>query len=126
MIDFLIEGGPLFTFPMTLIFLVNIALAIRNFVFINSDRFESSASANQSINTIKYLGIIVLTIGILGQIIGLYTAFQVISQGNMEITPAILAGGIKISSITTILGLVYYIISYAAFMFLSLKVKIAD
>jgi len=123
MIDLLIEGGVLFTFPMTLIFLIGIALAVRCYIFLNSERFKTAIDAQQAVDTVKYLGIIVLTLGILGQFIGLYEAFKVIQQGDLEITPAILAGGIRVSSITTILGLTYFIFSYTAFLLLNLRVK---
>ena len=118
-------GGPGFTFPMTLIFLVNMTLAIRAFIFMGNGKFDSDASAIKAVNTIKHLGVIALTIGILGQIIGLYGAFQIIEANQADISPKVLAGGIKISSVTTILGLVYFILSYVAWMLLRSKLQAA-
>ena len=42
--------------------------------------------------------------GILGQLIGLLMAFQAIEGAN-DISPAILAGGLKVSMITTLYGI---------------------
>ena len=123
MIDFLIEGGLVFTLPMTLIFFINIALGVRCYIFLNANRFKDTFDAQKAISTVKYVATIVLTLGILGQVIGLYEAFKVISQGNFEITPQLMAGGIRVSSITTILGLSYFIVSYAIFLILNLRLK---
>lgn len=122
MIDFLIIGGPIFTFPMTLLFLVNIALAVRAFIFINNDRFASAHAASKAVDTVKYVGVVLLTLGILGQIIGLYGAFQAIEAMDVDINPAMLAGGIKVSSVTTLLGLTYFILSYVGWLALRARV----
>ena len=47
---------------------------------------------------------------ILGQIIGLYAAFEAI-EAAADISPAMLAGGLKVSLITTIYGLLIFVIS---------------
>lgn len=120
MIDFLIMGGPIFTFPMTLIFLINIVLMARNFTYLRSGKFKKEDSAYVWVDSVKYIGIFLLAVGILGQIIGLYSAFEVIEANQIEISPALMAGGIKVSSITTLLGLAYFLISYAAWFALNL------
>ena len=51
-----------------------------------------------------------LAIGIFGTLIGLYDAFAAIeNMGN--VSQAILAGGLKVASTTTLYGLLVYIIS---------------
>jgi biopolymer transport protein ExbB/TolQ len=110
---------------MTLIFLINIALAVRAFIFINNDRFDNSAAAMRAVDTIKYLGVIVLTLGILGQVIGLYEAFKVIEQMGEEISANLLAGGLKVSSVTTLLGLSYFVLSYASWVFIRSRISVS-
>ena len=46
--------------------------------------------------------------GILGQLIGLYSAFSAIERA-MDISPAIMMGGLKVSMITTLYGILIYL-----------------
>ena len=59
---------------------------------------------------VKELGILALTFGILGQIIGLFTGFSAIEQAP-DISPAMLAGGLKVSTITSLFGFLIFIVS---------------
>lgn len=59
---------------------------------------------------INEIGLLALAIGALGQIIGLYGAFKGIEEMG-EVSQQMMAGGLKVSSITTIYGLIIYIIS---------------
>lgn len=61
-------------------------------------------------NWVKEIGLLALSIGILGQIIGLYGAFKAIELSG-EVSQQIMAGGLKVSSITTIYGVLIYILS---------------
>ena len=114
----LYEGGPVFTYPMTILFLVNLVLIARNLAYLYGSRFRDENSAGKWIDPVKYIGIFLLAAGILGQVIGLYSAFEVIESGKIEISPELLAGGIRVSSITTLFGLGYFLISFAGWAFL--------
>lgn len=56
------------------------------------------------------IGLLALSIGVLGQIIGLYSVFKGIEQMG-QVSQQMMAGGLKVSSITTIYGLLIYILS---------------
>ncbi len=58
----------------------------------------------------KEIGLLALSIGVLGQIIGLYSAFKGIEQMG-QVSQQMMVGGLKVSSITTIYGLLIYILS---------------
>ena len=60
---------------------------------------------------IKCVGTLALVSGVLGQFIGLYSAFDFISQTG-QVSQEILIQGLKVSSITSIYGLTIFIISY--------------
>ena len=92
MIDLFYEGGPLF---MSILTIILIGLLVSTWKF------------PQYVNEI---GILALSLGILGQIIGLYSAFKGIEQMG-QVSQEMMAGGLKVSSITTIYGLIIYIIS---------------
>jgi len=92
MLDYFMMGGPLFMGILTLIFLLMIVAA---------------ALPNGSV---KELGLLALAVGFLGQLIGLFGAFEGIEQMG-GVSQAMLAGGLKVSSITSIYGLFIYIVS---------------
>ena len=112
MFELFYMGGPLFMGLLTLIFLVMLAVAV-----ISAKKLMSNGEANLSM--IKSVGLLALVIGVLGQMIGLYSAFYAIEMmGEGGVSPAMLAGGLKVSSITTIYGLIIYALSIAIYLIL--------
>ena len=91
MLDYFIIGGPLFMGILTLILLLMIYGAVRN-------------------RYLKELGLLALAVGFMGQLLGLFGAFEGIEQMG-GVSQAILAGGLKVSSITSVYGLLIYIVS---------------
>ena len=91
MIDLFMMGGPLFMGILTVVFLLMIVAAVRN-------------------SGEKELGLLALAVGFLGQLIGLFGAFEGIEQMG-GVSQAMLASGLKVSSITSIYGLLIYIVS---------------
>lgn len=95
-------GGVLFMSFLTIILIG---------VFAASIRFWMAKESNEKdLNLIKSVGLLALVVGVLGQLIGLFSAFEHIEQAG-SVSPAMLAGGLKVSSITTMYGLLIYIIS---------------
>ena len=84
-------GGPLFMGMLTLIFIALIVAAVLK-------------------KGVKEIGLLVLAMGFLGQLIGLMGAFEGI-EAMGGVSQSMLAGGLKVSSITSIYGLLIYIIS---------------
>lgn len=62
------------------------------------------------IATVKGIGLLAIITGVLGQLIGLFSAFEAI-QNMGSVSPALLAGGLKVSMITTIYGAMIYLVS---------------
>ncbi len=92
MLDLFFMGGPLF---MSILTLLLVAVLI---------------SAWKYPQWVKEFGILALTFGILGQIIGLYSAFSAMEQAP-DVSPSMLAGGLKVSTITTLYGFLIFIVS---------------
>jgi len=90
MIDLFMMGGPLFMGILTVVFLLMIVAAVRN-------------------GSVKELGLLALAVGFMGQLLGLFGAFEGIEQMG-GVSQAMLAGGLKVSSITSIYGLLIYIV----------------
>ena len=65
---------------------------------------------------LKTYGNLGLGSGILGSFIGLYSAFEFIQQVG-DVSPSILAGGIRVALICTLYGLLVYLMSRILFLF---------
>ncbi|WP_422360424.1 MotA/TolQ/ExbB proton channel family protein [Reichenbachiella sp.] len=111
MIDLLFEGGILFMSILTITLSVSLGLSI--FHLIKKTQEESQLAL------IKSIGLFALVFGILGQFIGLYGALQHISQVE-SVSSAMLAGGIRVSSITSIYGMIIFVVSYLMWFILKL------
>lgn len=92
MLELFNQGGPLFMSIITIFLFA---------VIVSFWKFPSWT---------KELGLLALTFGILGQIIGLYGAFKGI-QDMGQVSQQMMVGGLKVSLITTIYGLLIYILS---------------
>ena len=115
MIHLFNQGGPLFMGILTVI------LAILLFVFIKSLFKELEVNElHQSIKWLKSIGTLGLVVGILGQLIGLFEAFSAIAVSN-KISLNIVAAGLKISMITTLYGMMIYILYLITSMILRRK-----
>jgi hypothetical protein len=91
MINYFYMGGPLFMGMLTLIFIALVVAAVLK-------------------KDVKEIGLLALALGILGQLIGLMGAFEGI-EAMGGVSQSILVGGLKVSSITSIYGLLIYIVS---------------
>ncbi len=74
------------------------------------------------ITYIKTIGLLSLVVGILGQLIGMYSGFAQIQKAG-EISQALLVGGLKVSMITTLYGLVIFIASYLIWLCLDSRLN---
>ena len=92
MLNLFYEGGTLF---MTILTILLIGVIVCFFKFPK---------------WVKEVGLLALAFGILGQIIGLYGVFQGIEKMG-QVSQEMMAGGLKVSSISTIYGLLIYILS---------------
>lgn len=95
-------GGVLF---MSILTLLLITVLIASFLYWSKDE-----SKKKDHDLIKSVGLLALMMGILGQMIGLFDAFQAIEHVG-SVSPTILVVGLKVSMITTMYGAVIYIIS---------------
>jgi len=98
------QGGPLFMGILTLILLALIVVFVRALL-----QKGTESQISKSVHLLKSIGTLGLVTGILGQLIGLYSAFSMM-EASGGVSPGILAGGLKVSLITTLYGLLIYII----------------
>ncbi len=120
MIDLFLMGGPLFMGMITLILLAGAAVAVKSLMSIlNGGDVES---IRKTIDYVRSIGLLALVMGILGQMIGLFSAFQAIEEMG-SVSPALLAGGLKVSAITTIYGMICFVLCYLFYFGLSLMIS---
>lgn len=95
---------------LTVLLIVMVAWFTYHLVVIFNSRHISSESVFRRVSYGKAIGLFALVTGILGQLIGLYSAFSAI-EGAGDISPAMVYGGLKVSMITTLYGITIYLLS---------------
>jgi flagellar motor component MotA len=110
MFELIQMGGPIFTYPLTLLL-----LAILGLIAVTAMKGDSRHRS-----LLLHLGVFSAVWGILGQAMGLYQAMGVIEQVG-GISPQMLAGGIKVSFVTTLFGLVNLVIALAGWTILGYR-----
>jgi hypothetical protein len=95
------DGGVFFIIPIMVLIIVILGLFLT--------AFKDAAVKAAIIKKISAVSIFALTLGILGQVIGLMEGFKVI-EAMGEIAPKILAGGLRVSFISTFFGLFAFLI----------------
>ncbi|MFY0598231.1 MAG: MotA/TolQ/ExbB proton channel family protein [Cyclobacteriaceae bacterium] len=122
MFDLFYMGGPLFMGILTLVFICMICVAVVNGLPIFRGEIEDLEVIARRIGYVKSVGLFALIVGILGQLIGLFAAFQFIEKA-VDISPSLLASGFKVSMITTLYGVFIYVFSLLIWFGLSAMLK---
>ena len=108
------EGGPLFMYTTLLILIVIILLLIRGFL--------KPAARDKTITLVSSISLFVLVWGFLGQMLGLIGAFDAIEAAG-DISPSILAGGLKIAILSPLFGMIVFLIARIGIIALNLLKK---
>ncbi|HEY9117051.1 MAG TPA: MotA/TolQ/ExbB proton channel family protein, partial [Roseivirga sp.] len=81
---------------------------------------QMTDSSHRKIRLIKELGLFALIIGLLASAIDLMGAFQAIEMAG-DVSPSVLAGGLKITFISSVYGLMIYALSLLIYFALRAK-----
>ncbi len=108
-------GGPLFMGILTGILFIVLAIAVFNLILVLKKDYKDLDETRKRLRYMKSIGLFALVTGLLGQMIGLYMAFNAIEQA-MDVSPAIMAGGLKVSMIVPMYGMVIFLISYLLYL----------
>ena len=112
MYELYVEGGA-FMMPLTLLGLVAVLLTIKKALDVFGHAEQPASAHRPMINAVLQVGIFSFFLGILSQAIGLLNALQAIEQmGN--VAPAMVAGGLKVSMIAPIYGLLILLGAFIA------------
>jgi biopolymer transport protein ExbB/TolQ len=119
MADLFYMGGPLFMGILTFLLVVLLAVSTYFFISIASGKSGEKENFRHRLTYIKGVGLFTMITGILGQLIGLLEAFKAIEAAG-DVSPALLAGGLKVSMITTLYGIFIYLLSIIIWFLLDL------
>ena len=104
---------------LTVLLVVLLAVSVYFFIAIASGKSGEKENFKHQLSYVKSIGLFTMITGILGQLIGLLSAFQAIEEVG-DISPALLAGGLKVSMITTLYGVFIYLFSIVIWFLLDL------
>ncbi len=117
--DWFVMGGTLFMSILTILLVIIVATSIYFAMAIANGKAKEKVNFKQQLKYVKSIGLFTMITGILGQLIGLFSAFSAIEQvGDMSMS--IVAGGLKISMITTLTGITFYLFSIIFWFLLEL------
>jgi hypothetical protein len=113
-------GGPSFMFSLTGMLIVILIIGIISYILLLK-RYDAKDKLRRIlILSIIYIGSFAAVWGVLGQGLGIYQALYAIQQAG-DISPALIIGGIKISMIAPLYGIIILLI--ASLIWFGLKVK---
>ncbi len=108
---------------LTTILFLMLAIAIVNLIIIIRKDYKDLAETRRRLKYIKSLGLFAFVAGCMGQLLGLYQGLGVIEEAGGSISPGLLAGGLKISLITPLYGMLIFLVSYALWLILDFMVS---
>lgn len=95
------------------------ALVALAFIFHNVRQIINGSGASPGkLKNIPIAGSAAFMLGLLAQVIGLYQAMNAIQQAG-DVSPALLAGGFKVSLIAPIYGLIIFVITLLVYLGIS-------
>ena len=112
-------GGALFMGILTILLVIILAVSVYFILSIVSGKALAEKNFSHQLTYLKSIGLFTMITGILGQLIGLMMAFSAIEQA-MDISPAIMAGGLKVSMITTLYGIIINLLAILIWFVLDL------
>jgi len=95
---------------LTVILIMMVAWAVYHFLPVFLNKEVNFAKTRSKLKHIKTIGTFALVTGILGQLIGLYFAFSAVEEVG-SVAPGILMGGLKVSMIPTLYGILIFLLS---------------
>ena len=104
---------------LTILLVIVIAVSVYFAILTANGKAKEKTNFLHQLKYVKSIGLFAMITGILGQLIGLFMAFSAIEVAQ-DISPAILAGGLKVSMITTLSGTFIYLLSILIWFLLDL------
>jgi len=110
MIQLFNQGGPIFMGLLTIVFFIMLALSVYRAMQIANKHIDHYTTFMYQLKKIKSVGLFALVLGIFAQLLGLYKGLSVMQ--SIGVSPALFAGGVKVSSIPTLYGFIIFLLAY--------------
>lgn len=126
MIELFYKGGWQFMTTLSILLVITTIWIICHFIIAYRSKQTKQVKFLHRIGYGKTMGLFTLMVGICGQMIGLYSAFQIceaIILKGIVIKPESVIEGIKLSMIVTIYGTLIYLFSVLLWFLASLLIK---
>lgn len=114
-------GGP-FMWPLLIIALVLIGLSIKKTIDLFQRTDQRAEDLKKGLPVILQLGLFCFFWGVLAQAVGLYQMLSAIEAVG-DVSPALLMGGLKVSMIAPIFGLIILVVSMIVWFGLRLRYR---
>ncbi len=108
--EHLIIGGIYFMLPIYIMWIIVIFLGIKFLIKFNVENTDIKKLTKTN-SLIIFLGSFTFLFGLLGQILGIYNALQAVQQAG-DISPALIAGGLRVSLLAPLYGFFLFLISF--------------
>jgi hypothetical protein len=105
------RGGWVFMSLLSIILVLVLGMSILSGLSIMRSKVRNPKQITRRITYIKEIGLFACITGILAQLISLFSAFKAIEFGTIEITTSQIWSGFKVSIITSIYGLLIYVLT---------------
>lgn len=120
------EGGPQFMSVLTILLIITTAWFIYHFIVSYQSNRINQEKLLRLFSYGKSIGLFSLIIGITGQMVGLTAMFSAIEEAVLrgkEIIPALVFGGIKVTMICTVYGILIYLFSLLLWLVASIMTE---
>ena len=107
-IDHHLEGGIYYMMPLTILFIIDVAILI--YVLVNKN-FSSVW-----LEVFRHIGMLILVYGIFGTLAGFIQMFDALESIKEDLPRQVISGGVKVALITAFYGTVYFCITQAAYI----------
>ncbi len=105
-LNIFMDGGPLMMSLILITLILSLIFLVMGFVNLKKKPVKSK----KMLSLVGYSGLLGFVLGLFGSLLGLISAFDAIERLG-DISPSILAGGLKIALLTTTFGCFVFIIS---------------
>ncbi len=119
-VDRMMEGGPITMTLILLCLILSIVLLILGFRSLDKD----SSKTKKMIALASDVSLLGLVLGFFGSIIGMISAFDAIEAFSENMSSGAIAGGLKVSFLTTLFGSFVFIISRVGILLLRWRMKV--
>ncbi len=109
LIDKFNDGGPIFTYTILIVLIIILALFIKGLM----DKGDNK----KTIDLLKSFAWFAVAWGFLGRTFGLIKAFDMVGAAG-ELTPNLLAGGLKMALVDPLFGIFVFIVARAGIIIL--------